>query len=111
MNIKVAGTCLCGGIRFVVTPIDLHTHACHCNMCRKWSGAATLTVSCSEPPTIVNEEGKTELLVTYKSSEWGERSFCKTCGSNLFHASPSFNYFGVSAGVLDENISVQTYYG
>mmetsp|Transcript_39609 Transcript_39609/g.95669 ORF Transcript_39609/g.95669 Transcript_39609/m.95669 type:complete len:149 (-) Transcript_39609:136-582(-) len=104
MNMKVAGKCLCGGIRFLVTPTDLHAHACHCDMCRKWSGAATLTVGCSAPPTI--EVGQ-DLLATYKSSEWGERSFCKTCGSNLFHGAPSFGYFGVSAGALDDDFQTK----
>lgn len=38
----------------------------------------------------------------YKSSEWGERCFCNTCGSNLFVQCPNFGYYGVSAGVLTE---------
>ena len=100
MDLRVAGRCLCGGIRFVVKPTDLHTHACHCSMCRQWSGAATLTVGCKEAPTI--EAGK-DLLTTFKSSKWGERSFCNTCGSNLFHGAPTFGYFGVSAGTLDDD--------
>ena len=95
---------MCGGIQFVIKATDLHAHACHCGMCRAWSGAATLTVGCAGPPTLKNGQ---ELLTTYKSSEWGERSFCKTCGSNLFHGAPSFGYFGVSAGVLDDDFQAK----
>ncbi|CAB9502458.1 expressed unknown protein [Seminavis robusta] len=96
---KIPGKCLCGAIQFSVVPKAFHSHGCHCSMCRRQSGSLTLTVSCQGPPEF--EKGK-DLLTTFKSSEWGERCFCSTCGTNLFHNSPSFGYFGVSAGALDE---------
>ena len=98
---NVTGKCLCGSIQFVVTPTDYHTHACHCSMCRRWSsGSPTFTVGCTGPPEVLQGE---QNLTTYQSSEYGERSFCKVCGSNLFHGAPSFGYYGVSAGVFDED--------
>ena len=39
----VAGSCLCGGVRFEVTlPFRRASH-CHCSRCRKHSGAGALT--------------------------------------------------------------------
>ena len=67
-------------------------------MCRRWSGVASLVVGLEAPPEITL--GK-ELLSVYKSSDWGERCFCKNCGANLFHNAPQFDYYGVSAGALD----------
>eukprot|EP00977_Amphora_coffeiformis_P026695 scaffold29073_cov184-Amphora_coffeaeformis.AAC.4 len=95
----VPGKCLCGAIQFTITPKELHAHACHCNMCRTWTGSAgSMTVACQEPPEF--SQGK-DLLTTFKSSEWGERCFCSKCGSSLFTNAPGFGYFGVGAGVLD----------
>lgn len=96
---KIPGKCLCGAIQFMVTPKTLHTHICHCSMCRTWAGSLTMTVGLEGPPEFRSGE---DLVTTYKASEWGERCFCKTCGTNLFQNAPGFNYFGVSAGVLTE---------
>jgi hypothetical protein len=43
-----------------------------------------------------------EHLAVCKSSEWGERHFCRKCGSHLFYSAPTFGYFGVSAGTIDD---------
>jgi len=32
------GSCMCGAVSFPVTAQITQTNACHCNMCRKWSG-------------------------------------------------------------------------
>lgn len=42
-----------------------------------------------------------EHISTYQSSAWGERAFCKVCGSHLyFHQLGTDNYY-VSAGLFD----------
>lgn len=53
--------------------------ACHCDMCRKWSGGVLMTVPCHD--VVVADDAQ---LGIYPSSEWGERVFCKTCGTSLF---------------------------
>jgi hypothetical protein len=53
---------------------------CHCGMCRRWSGGAFMAVGCGKSLEIADE---TDLGV-FRSSEWGERAFCKKCGSSLF---------------------------
>jgi len=32
------GRCLCGSVSFTATDIVHHHHACHCDMCRRWTG-------------------------------------------------------------------------
>ena len=38
----VHGSCLCGGVRYEVTAPFLRSNYCHCERCRKHSGAAAL---------------------------------------------------------------------
>ncbi len=73
------GQCLCGAVTFEAAPEKFETGACHCSMCRRWSGGVFLAVECSD--LKVADESQ---LGVYKSSDWGERCFCKTCGSTLF---------------------------
>ena len=74
------GSCLCGKVHVTVTHMDRHLHACHCNMCRKWVGGPLFAVDCG---TAVTFSGKEDISV-YPSSDWGERGFCKVCGTSLF---------------------------
>lgn len=76
---SLSGGCLCGAVRFTAVPEKLEMDVCHCGMCRKWSGGAFMSVPCRE----VSVTDETALTV-YPSSDWGERVFCKTCGSSLF---------------------------
>ncbi|MCB1521527.1 MAG: GFA family protein [Hyphomicrobiaceae bacterium] len=95
---KRSGRCLCGAVTFDMEPAEQHFDACHCGMCRRWAGGPALTVKAAVPPDIT---GATEIAV-YKSSDWGERHFCRKCGTHLFVAAPAFDYFGVSMGALDD---------
>jgi len=69
---------LCGVTRFTAEPQE-EAGACHCEMCRKWSGGMFLSVLCGNSVRFENVEH----LGSYKGSEWGERLFCKMCGSSL----------------------------
>jgi hypothetical protein len=94
---RIEGKCLCGAVTLRATPRRRHVEACHCSMCRRWSGVAYLGVQCG---TDVEFDGE-EHIVRYRSSDWAERGFCGKCGSNLF-----FNYlpsgtYGLLAGLFD----------
>jgi len=43
VNTVVRGSCLCGGVRFEVTPPFIRANHCHCSRCRKHSGTAVCT--------------------------------------------------------------------
>ena len=44
----------------------------------------------------------TDALARYASSDWAERGFCKTCGTNLFYfLKPTQSYF-MSVGTFDD---------
>lgn len=80
-TIKAEGSCLCGAITFTTDNLIPKATACHCEMCRKWTGGVFISVSCG---TDVKFEGD-ENLGVFDSSAWAERGFCKKCGASLFY--------------------------
>ena len=96
---RIEGHCLCGAVTVRATPKRLNVEACHCTMCRRWSGLAYLGVQCGSEVEIEGEEH----VVRYRSSEWAERGFCGVCGSNLFfHYLPKDTY-GLLAGLFPDH--------
>ena len=66
-------------------------------MCRR-SGSAFYAAVSGDDAVVQNEKG----AVTYRSSDWAERAFCKRCGSTLwfrFHPTGDRSF---SAGLFDE---------
>ncbi|MCP5143300.1 MAG: GFA family protein [Gammaproteobacteria bacterium] len=92
------GKCLCGAVTLKAPRLQ-HVHACHCGMCRKWSGGPGLVVPCG--PDI--ELSATENLATYRSSEWAERAFCARCGTHIYYKLLSTGDFYVPAGLFDDD--------
>jgi hypothetical protein len=98
----LTGGCLCGAARYTLTERPEGYGACHCGMCRRWTGGIELGVMV-RPGGITWERG--DSLRTYRSSDWAERGFCDICGSSLFWRltapGPMQGMMSVSAGSLD----------
>jgi hypothetical protein len=96
------GGCLCGTVRYRLTEPPAAFGACHCQMCRRFSGGVELGVQVL-PGGIVWESDET--VRTYRSSDWAERGFCSVCGSSLFWRltapGPMRGMLALSAGTLD----------
>lgn len=96
---KKTGQCLCGAVKFKATPNQAREMGvCHCAMCQRWSGGVFMAVSCGDQVTI---EDETHLGV-YISSEWGDRCFCKICGSTLFWRMRDGTNVAVAAPAFDD---------
>jgi hypothetical protein len=97
------GSCLCGGIGYVVRgPVFRMSH-CHCSMCRKHHGAAFGTYLNAHAADFAFVRGE-DLLGRYASSPSAVRTFCTRCGSTLQwlgHAAP--DEVGIAAGTLDDD--------
>ena len=79
------GSCLCGAVRFEVTgPFDGVVH-CHCASCKKLSGGGSTTSGRIATDAIRILEGE-ELLRTFQPEDGKSKTFCTSCGSNLFGA-------------------------
>jgi len=94
---QATGKCLCGAISFTAQDVEPHFHACHCSMCRKWSGGPGMGVGVGS----IALEGEANLGV-YKSSDWAERCFCSKCGTNLMYRMPETGMTVVWAGAFDD---------
>lgn len=44
-----SGHCLCGAVRITVTDPPQELGACHCGMCRRWTGSAFLAALNADP--------------------------------------------------------------
>lgn len=91
-----SGQCLCGAVTFAAKGVESHVHAWHCSMCRRWNGGPGMAVAVKS--VVFTGEANIE---RYRSSQWAERGFCKTCGSNLFNLLMPATYI-LEAGLFHE---------
>jgi len=102
-KISVAGSCLCGSIRYQVTGEAKRFYHCHCQRCRKSTGtghASNLLISPLNSITWLQGEEK---LSNFKVPE-AERfynCFCQNCGSTMPRTVPELNAVIIPAGSLD----------
>ncbi len=80
------GSCLCGTIRFEVTPPTKWCAHCHCSLCRRAHGAAFVTWFGVERSQFVMTSGD-EKVAWFKSTTPARRGFCTRCGSTIFFES------------------------
>ena len=99
------GSCLCGGVRFVVEgdvgPFEL----CHCKRCQKMSGSAFVSALVAETENVRFTSG-TELIQKYEAPLLSEPPlftvyFCAICGSNLPDPRPIGKTMDIPAGLLN----------
>jgi len=76
---RADGQCLCGAVRVSVADLARKISACHCAMCRRWSGAIMMGIEVDASGVTVRGPVK-----TYASSQFAERAWCETCGSALW---------------------------
>lgn len=91
----LAGGCLCGAVRYTAQAAQDGIVVCHCSQCRRWSGHLWAGINVTELE-ITGEPS----LRWFRSSDWGERGFCATCGSSLFWRAVESGASEVSAGSL-----------
>lgn len=80
MTGKIEGGCLCGAVRFIATGTPKGVFWCHCQSCRRHSGApASVFVGFDRDAyTVIKGD-----IARFKSSPGRIRGFCPTCGSTL----------------------------
>ena len=76
----VSGHCLCGAVTITVEAMHPEVDICHCAMCQRWGGVFYAGVK-GEAVAVTGDD----TITVYRSSEWAERAFCGTCGSNLWY--------------------------
>ncbi len=76
------GRCMCGAVTLTARGVPDEFGACHCDMCRRWTGAAFLATAV--PEGNVRFFG-TEHIKRVQSSAWAERAWCDLCGTHLWY--------------------------
>ncbi|WES90560.1 GFA family protein [Dickeya fangzhongdai] len=93
------GRCLCGAVTITVPESCTHdVYVCHCGMCQKWGGGPLMAIESQHDVMI---EGK-EHIGFYRSSDWAERAFCRTCGTHLFYRLLEPEIYSLSAGLFSD---------
>lgn len=93
------GGCLCGAIRYQVNGPALQTSYCHCEDCRKASGAPAAAWTFFRSGTLEWLLGQPKIL---KHAE-RERSFCGDCGTPLKFYDPSLpDFFEMNTCTFDD---------
>lgn len=101
------GSCLCGAVSYTLGEGPSQAGACHCGMCRKWSGGVFIGFEVQPGGMTLSGE---ENLNRFASSDWAERCSCARCGSSLFYQltmpGPMKGVRHVGLGTLDDTNGV-----
>ncbi len=98
---RLAGGCLCGAVRWVVTARPSPVVNCHCGQCRRWHGHHGAYTTAARTAVRFTRDGG---LAWYQSSAEARRGFCRVCGSSLFWEKIGGVHLDVIAGALDQSI-------
>jgi hypothetical protein len=78
---RFEGGCLCGAVRFVATGRPKGVYWCHCQSCRRHSGAPVSVFVAYERTAYTVTKGE---IATFDSTPGRtRRGFCARCGSTL----------------------------
>ena len=104
----IKASCLCGEVKFEVTPPIIFFQYCHCSRCRKATGSAhgaNLFIKKAQLEYTEGEEHarRFELL----DAKFFCTGWCDRCGSALPWLSRNGKYYLVPAGALDEDPGIK----
>jgi hypothetical protein len=103
----VRGSCLCGGVGFVVEGPATTARYCHCLRCRKARAAAHAT-NLVAPIASVRFERGADRVRTFELPEarFFSQSFCADCGGKLPRLDPGRAIAIVPMGALDDDPAI-----
>ncbi len=104
MSVTLNGGCLCGDIRYHAGPILYPPTLCHCESCRRASGAHALGWFTVRSSDLTFVAGVPRL---FESSPGVRRTFCGQCGTPLTYTCDARSgELDVTIGSLDEPSAV-----
>ena len=97
---STTGKCHCGSVSWSAEGAPEHHAVCHCEDCRRWSGAPMVGWLAWQADRVTLS-GETR---SYHSSEHGTREFCGACGTGLFYRNPESlpGIIDIQSGTLDD---------
>ena len=92
------GRCLCGAVSVRARLVNGEIMLCHCRQCQQWTGGGPLM---SVDVSGLEIKG-TDHIAHHHASEWGDRAFCRECGSTLYWAMRGKPTRSIAVGLLDD---------
>jgi len=102
------GSCLCGEVRYEITPPFKIFQYCHCSRCRKFTGSAHASNLFVPPSQFQWLQGQDRVgRYEHPQSKYFATCFCKVCGSSLPWAVQRGANIVVPTGTLDEDPGIE----
>ena len=89
---EISGSCFCNAVQFKVSGAPKAVVNCHCNFCRKHSGAAFSTYAVV-PETALEITAGQDSISAFQVKENAYKHFCKQCGSPLYNKNARYQGF------------------
>ena len=100
-NVNMAthkGSCYCGAVEIETTGEPIDMGFCHCDGCRRYSGAPIAAFTLWKPEQVKISNGE-NLLGKFKSSDLSVRRFCTQCGAHVMVDHPTLGLVDIRAGL------------
>jgi hypothetical protein len=81
---EISGSCFCNTVQFRLSDAPKAVVNCHCNFCRKHSGAAFATYAVV-PETVLEIISGQDSISAFQFKENAHKHFCKQCGSPIYN--------------------------
>jgi len=101
---KPRGSCLCGGVAYVVEGEPVRWWLCHCSRCRKARSSAYASNLFTRADGVRFTQGE-DLAVSYKfpGAKFFMQVFCRTCGSPIPRIDRERNFAIIPTGTIDDD--------
>lgn len=96
---RLFGHCYCGAVTFEVSGQPVKVAHCHCDSCRRHSGAAMLT---SAGFGLEQIQFPAKQPTRFTTDDAVTRSFCGRCGSSISYEREESEFVFVYIGIFDE---------
>jgi hypothetical protein len=103
-EVRAAGGCLCGGVRYEVRGPLRDVVLCHCSRCRRAHGHVAAYAACRSADLRLVEDGT---LRWYADGD-RRRGFCTGCGASLFWGAPGRDTTSLAAGSIEPPTGLRT---
>ncbi|MDX1460736.1 MAG: GFA family protein [Xanthomonadales bacterium] len=101
-SVTLAGSCLCGTVRYVASGRETRFYHCHCSRCRKVSGTGHCSNLFLEGElTWLAGEDQLNSFMPPDASRF-RNNFCRHCGSRMPRYDAQFSMVFIPAGSLDD---------
>jgi hypothetical protein len=102
----LAGSCLCGAVRYAVADAFRYAANCHCSNCRRATGSAFKPFAGIEREQLAVTAGQ-DCMMRFGDGADAHDAHCRQCGSLLYSVVRDGAYVHVAMGSLLEAPSIR----